>query len=121
MVNQTISNYYTKESADKQGFEAIFKTLKDTQKVYEDEADETLVKTFITSNKPYIPEDFQDVSTYSSNLKSTYFNNIDFNSTLLQSSSFIRDRVNGFIFGLSNAKDNNSYKELIQILSLIHI
>ncbi|MCC1484419.1 TlpA family protein disulfide reductase [Winogradskyella immobilis] len=116
MVNQTISNYYTKENVDKKGFDAIFKTLKDTQLVYEDEAKEALVKTFITSNKPYIPEGFQDVSTYSENLKNTYFNNIDFSNTLLQSSTFIRDRVNAFIFGLSSSSDSNSYKELIEIL-----
>lgn len=116
MVNQTISNYYTKENTDKKGFDAIFKTLKDTQLVYEDEAKETLAKTFITSNKPYIPEEFQDISTYSKNLKATYFNNIDFNNTLLQSSTFIRDRVNGFIFGLSSSTSNATYKEHIQIL-----
>jgi thiol-disulfide isomerase/thioredoxin len=116
MVNQTISNYYTKESADKKGFDAIFKTLKDTQLVYEDEAKETLAKTFITSNKPYIPESFQDLSTYSNNLKATYFSNIDFSNILLLSSSFIRDRVNGFVFGLSSSTDNNTYKEHIQIL-----
>ena len=34
MVNQTISNYYSKEHIDKEGFSSIFKVLKDTQLYY---------------------------------------------------------------------------------------
>ena len=117
MVNQTISNYYAKESKDKTAFKAIFKTLKDTQTAYEESAKDNLVAAFINSNKPYVPKSFEDVTTYSKNIEANYFSPMDFNNSLLQSSSFIRDRVDGFIFNLSDSKNNDSYKKHLDILA----
>ena len=117
MVNQTISNYFTKGDEDKAGFTSIFKTLKETQTSYEELAKDKLVNTFITSNKPYIPSTYQDISTYSKNLKSNFFKNIDFKNELLRSSSFIRDRVSDFVFGLSASSENATYIEHIDIVA----
>ena len=117
MVNQTISNYFTKGDEDKAGFASIFKTLKETQTSYEELAKEKLVKTFITSNKPYIPSAYEDITSYSKNLKSNFFENIDFENDLLRSSSFIRDRVSGFVFGLSASTKNETYIEYVDIVA----
>ncbi len=117
MVNRTISNYYTKNNTDKAGFKAIFKTLSDTQKGYEDLAKDKLVYTFITSNRPYIPSEFEDLSTYSSNLKANYLKHIDFDNMLLQSSSFLVDRVTSYVFATVQTPDNTSYKRLVDELS----
>ncbi|MEM9679172.1 MAG: TlpA disulfide reductase family protein [Bacteroidota bacterium] len=110
MVNQTISNYFRKESTDKTAFKDIFKTLKDTQTAYEDSAEGTMAKTFITSNKPYIPEDYEDISLYSEHLKANYLKPVDFNNTLLQSSTFIEDRIMAYVFGfVASPLDNEAY------------
>ena len=53
MVNQTISNYYSK-AEDEAAFKAIFKTLGDTQNAYEKIAKDMIVSTFIIANRPYI-------------------------------------------------------------------
>ncbi len=113
MINQTISNYYRKESTDQTAFNAIFKTLKDTQNAYETSAEGTLAKTFITSNKPYIPKGYEDISTYSNNLKTHYLKPVDFNNELLQSSTFIDDRIITYVFGLNVESDNEGYKKHI--------
>lgn len=117
MVNQTISNYFTKGGTDKTGFSSIFKTLKETQLSYEELSKNNLVKTFITSNKPYIPSNYEDISQYSKNIKANFFNNIDFKNELLRSSSFIRDRVSGFVFGLSASTENKTYIEHVDIVA----
>ncbi|MDH7912245.1 TlpA disulfide reductase family protein [Winogradskyella sp. SYSU M77433] len=113
MVNQTISNYYTKQGTDKAAFKAIFKTLKETQSAYEESAVGKMVLNFIKANKPYIPSDYEDISTYSKNLKSHFFKNVDFSSELLQSSTFLTDRVSGYVFNMIENPSNEDYKSLV--------
>ena len=111
MVNQTISNYYSKEKIDKEGFNSIFKVLKDTQLAYEESANGKLVSAFITANRPYIPVQYEDISTYSNNLKQHFLSQIDFSNYLLQSSSFLVDRVTGYVFNISENPSDETYKK----------
>lgn len=115
VVNQTITNFYTKGGNDKEAFNSIFKTLKETQQQYESLAEGKLVQKFIKANKPYIPSEYEDLVSYSKNLKANFFKYIDFNDSFLRSSSIISERVNGFVFGM--AKDNDGYKNHIDIIS----
>ncbi|NRA91156.1 MAG: TlpA family protein disulfide reductase [Psychroserpens sp.] len=87
------------------------KYLKDTQDGFEDASKGTLAETFIKANRPYMPENYEDLSTYSSNLKATYLDHVDFNNYLLQSSDFIIDRVLAFIFGMTADTTNEVYKK----------
>lgn len=120
MVNMTISNYYTQESKDEKAFHDIFKTLKDTQVAFEEASKGTMAATFIKANTPYIPESYEDVSTYSSNLKRTFLSNVDFSNDLLQSSDFLVDRVMAYVFGMSANTSNNTYKQDVdQVVSHI--
>lgn len=111
MVNQTISNYYTKDNSDKEGFNSIFKTLKDTQTGYEELAKGKLVSSFIRASRPYVPAQHEDISTYSKNLKAHYLNQLDFSDYLLQSSSFLTDRVTAYVFNMVNNPDDATYKQ----------
>jgi len=111
MVNQTISNYYSKENTDKEGFKSIFKVLKDTQLAYEESANGKLVSTFISANRPYIPTQYEDLSTYSKNLKRQYLKSIDFSNYLLQSSTFLVDRVTAYVFNMVQNPSDDTYKK----------
>ncbi|WP_299365151.1 thioredoxin family protein [Winogradskyella sp.] len=113
MVNQTISNYYTKDGKDKDGFQAVFKVLKDTQTAYETSAMGKLVSTFITANRPYIPSQYEDLKSYTNNLKQHYFSQIDFSNYVLQSSSFLIDRVTSYVFNMVANPTDDTYKTLI--------
>lgn len=113
MVNQTISNYYSKENNDKKGFNAIFKTLKDTQTAYEELAKDKLAFKFIKANKPYIPTQYEDISTYSKNLKQHYLSEVDFSDYLLQSSSYLTDRVTAYVFNMVADPSEATYKQHI--------
>jgi len=110
MVNRTISNYYTQESKDEKGFQDIFKALKDTQVAFEDASKGTMTSNFIKANTPYIPESYEDISTYSSNLKRTFLTHVDFSDYLLQSSDFLLDRVTAYIFRMTENATNETYK-----------
>ncbi|MCB0382963.1 MAG: hypothetical protein KDD05_06600 [Psychroserpens sp.] len=111
MINRTISNFYTQKSTDENAFHDIFKTLKDTQIAFEEASKGTLASTFIKANTPYVPESYEDVSTYSSNLKRTFLTHVDFSNYLLQSSDFLIDRVLAYIFGMSADTSNETYKK----------
>lgn len=110
MVNQTISNYYSKETTDKKGFNSIFKVLKDTQLAYEESAKDKLAASFIIANRPYIPTHYEDISTYSKNLKQQYLSQLDFSNYLLQSSSFLVDRVTAYVFNMVQNPSDATYK-----------
>ena len=115
MVNQTISNFYTQESTDKLAFKSIFKTLTETQTAFEDAAKDMMVSVFVTSNAPYIPISYEDLSTYTKNLKRSYLVGVDFGNPLLQSSDFLSDKTMGFIFGM-NLENNAAFKKHVDIL-----
>lgn len=117
MVNQTISNYYSKDQIDKEGYSSIFKVLKDTQLAYEESAKDKLVLAFITANRPYIPEQYEDISTYSKSLKTHYLNQIDFSNYLLQSSSFLVDRVSAYVFNMVQNPTDETYKQHVDDIS----
>lgn len=120
LVNIAISNFYTQESTDEKAFKDIFKTLKDTQKGFEDAAKGMMVLEFVKANRPYIPEHFEDVQTYSNNLKTTFLKHVDFNNPLLQSSEFLSDRVLAYVFGMNASLDAEVYKlQVEQLLTAI--
>ena len=116
MINRAIGNFYTQESDDKAAFKDIFKTLDETQSGFELASKGTLASTFIIANKPYIPESYEDVSTYSKNLKDTYLKSVDFSNPLLQSSEFLTDRVMAYVFGMSANATEDFYKGQIDNL-----
>ena len=116
MVNRTISNFYAQESTDKKAYLDIVKTLSDTQEAYEESSEGMLASVFIKANTPYIPNEFEDLSTYSKNLKRTYLDHVDFGNPLLQSSDFLVERVMAYVFGMSANTNNNDYKSDIDSL-----
>ena len=116
MINRTISNFYTQESTDKKAYLDIIKTMNDTQNAYEESSENMLASVFIKANTPYIPETFEDLSTYSRNLKRTYLKHVDFGNPLLQSSDFLVDRVLAYVFGMTANTTNDTYKKDVDAL-----
>lgn len=116
LINSTISKYYSEQSSDKNAFKDIFKTLKETQEGYEKASKNTMAHTFIIANKPYIPESYEDLKTYSKNLKKNYIKSIDFSNELLQSSDFLSNRAITYVFGMNEDGDKSIYKHDIDNL-----
>ncbi|RLD29297.1 MAG: TlpA family protein disulfide reductase [Bacteroidetes bacterium] len=100
LISQSIGNFFQQQSTDSLALASIFKTQRETQSNFEEAAKETIASHFIKANKPYIPEDFEDIKTYINNLKIYYFDHVDFNNEILQSSSFLIERILNYVFGM---------------------
>lgn len=118
-VNNTISNFYQSQSKNKKEFGNIFKTLSDTQNAFESDSKEMIAERFVKANKPYIPANFEDANTYAKNLKANFLKHIDFTDKVLQSSDFLVDRVNSFVFDIIANPTNQDYKTLIDELDAV--
>lgn len=119
MVNQTMGNYYANNNKDEKTFSNIVKTLNEAQLGFEDASRDKLVSAFIASSKPYIPTAYEDVSTYAKNSRTAYLKRIDFNDYLLQSSSFLKDHVESYVFDMIKTPDEETYKSLIDDLGSV--
>jgi len=101
LVSSSIGNFFRQKSKDSLALAAIFKTQRETQNAYEIEAEGTIALHFIKANEPYIPETFEDITTYIDNLKMHFFDHVDFNNETLQSSSFLIERSLNYVFGMA--------------------
>lgn len=116
-VTQSIGNYYHQESKDTLALKAIFKAQRDTQLSYEKAANGMMAVHFIKANKPYIPKKFETVATYTKNLKTHFFDAVDFNNQTLLSSNFLTEKMLNYVFGVS-ADDKSkfaNYKKNIDV------
>ena len=91
--------------------------MKDTQLAFEETSKGTMASVFIKANTPYIPTSYEDLTTYSMNLKRTFLDHVDFSDYLLQSSDFLIDRVMAYIFGISTNTTNDTFKKDIDDVS----
>ena len=116
-VTQSIGNYFRQKSKDTLALNEIFKIQRETQTSFEKAAKGTIALHFIKANKPYTPKKFEDVTTYSKNLKTHFFDAIDFNNQMLLSSNFITEKMLNYVFGVS-ADDKSkfaNYKKNIDV------
>ena len=100
MVSQSVGNFYHQQSTDSLALASIFKTQRETQVEYEKAAEGTIASEFIKANKPYIPEAFEDITSYINNLKFHFFDHVDFENETLQSSNFLEERILNYVFGM---------------------
>ncbi len=108
MVGSSINNYYSKNVKDEEGFKNVFKILADTQNEFEKATEGTLANTFIKAGSPYIPNEYEDVTTFSKNVKDNYFKHIDFGNETLQNSNFLIEATLNYVFGYSNTTSGNN-------------
>lgn len=101
LVSQSIGNFFQQQSTDTLALASIFKTQLETQTNFEEVAKGTIASHFIIANRPYIPENFEDIKTYINNLKIHFFDHVDFNNEILQSSSFLIERILNYVFGMA--------------------
>ena len=116
-VTQSISNYFRENKKDTFALNTIFKTQREAQTNYEKLAEKTIALQFIKANRPYVPQKYEDVKTYVNNLKKHYFDYVDFNNKILQSSSFLEERMNNYVFGMSShgVDETSNYKNNIDV------
>jgi len=105
LVNKSIRNYYSTGKKDKSGYSKIFNILKKTQNEFEKASDGMIANQFIKACRPYIPNELEDVATFSKNIQSNYFSNIDFGNKTLQNSNFLIKTTIDYVIGFINPKN----------------
>jgi len=106
VISQSIGGFYNSQSQDSSALVSIFNIQKETQLEYEKAAEGTIAGNFIVANRPYIPESYEDISTYIDNIKKQFFNDVNFNNEILQSSNFLIERVLNYVFGMSTNEED---------------
>jgi len=89
---------YTQPTLDTLNYKLRAQKIDSLQKAYERLSKVTLAAHFISATKPYIPSHIETVSEYISNLKTKYFEAIDFKDPVLQNSNFIIDKFLDYVF-----------------------
>ena len=117
LINSAMANFYMQHSTDKAAYNQIIQTLKNTQASYEEAASGTMVQAFITSNKPYIPERYEDLKTYFENVRIHFWEHMDFSNNLIQSSDFLTEKVFAFVFEMAPNASEAFYKSQINNLA----
>lgn len=97
-IEREIIEFYTSQKTDTIIFKALSEKLKVHQNAFEIKSESLLAHHFITSNKPYIPDNYETVQEYVAHKKITYFEKLDFNNPVLQSSVFLTDKVANYVF-----------------------
>ncbi|MBU2949813.1 TlpA family protein disulfide reductase [Tamlana agarivorans] len=118
MVIQSITNFYTSKSKDTTALNAIFKTQKETQLSFEKAAKNTIALHFIKANKPIVPTKALTATNYIAKLKAHYFDYVDFKNPILQSSSFLEEKMLSYVFGITSKDldEVENYKANIDVL-----
>jgi len=106
VISQSIGGFYNSQSQDSSALVSIFNIQKETQLEYEKASEGTIAGNFIVANRPYIPESYEDISTYIDNIKKQFFNDVNFNNEILQSSNFLIERVLNYVFGMSTNEED---------------
>ena len=100
MISQSLGKYFREQSNDSIALMNIFKTQRETQEEYENISKDMIAGHFVRANRPYIPEELEDMNTYIENIKQHYFDHVDFNDQILQSSNFLVEHTLNFVFGM---------------------
>ncbi|WP_299884744.1 TlpA disulfide reductase family protein [uncultured Lacinutrix sp.] len=117
LVNKSIRNYYGSGDTDKKGFSKIFEVLTKTQNEFESASKGMIANHFIKACKPYIPSEYEDVLTFSKNIKDNYFKNIDFGNEQLQNSNFLINNSISYVFNFVDRNNpNQSYQDNLDML-----
>ena len=88
---------YSKPTMDTLAYRRHAQKMDSLQNFYEAQSKGTIAAHFITASKPYIPTTFETTNTYISNVKAHYFEAINFQDAILQSSNFIVDKTLEYI------------------------
>lgn len=121
MISQSIGNFYRQRSQDSSALMSIFKTQRDTQNEFEKISKGTIAANFIKANRPYIPKSFESIDEYVANLKKHFFDHVNFNNEILQSSNFLIERSLNYVFGMltSDSNDLDVYKRNLDDLAAV--
>ncbi len=118
-LKNEIENLYTTTPHDKEVIQNKFKKLRILQGQYEANSTGYIAHNFIKASRTYIPKNYEDYNTYTANLKSHFFDHIDFNNIYLQTSDLLNAYTANYVLKNvdSQKNQNHSYQQNIDVLT----
>ena len=119
-VSKSISEFFRQKNTDSSVLNSYFENQRKTQKEFEKESEGSLALHFIKANNPYIPEKAVDLKSYLHNIKTHFFDHVDFNNKTLQSSNFLIERVLNYVIAIPSKNNDvaTGYKNNIDAIYL---
>lgn len=111
-IEQEILSKTQSASPDKVAINALFNDLRTAQSKAENNAD-ALTRTYMKSFQPYIPEKFENRSAFDIQRKSHYFDNMDFENSEIQASSFPLFLIKKYYYEYVTMREGQGYREAI--------
>lgn len=116
-IGQNIGKAYRQKPLDSVALWQLFDAQKTTQAQFEKQSKNLMVHEFIRANKRYVPKLIDSLDRYIANVKTHYFDAVDFHNPLLQASNFFSEHAINYVFGLgSSALTEEILKENINAL-----
>ncbi|NJB71767.1 thiol-disulfide isomerase/thioredoxin [Saonia flava] len=97
-TQQEIINCYQEGITDESVFLQLGEKLKSVQQAYEKKTEGLIAQKFIKANSPYISPKYEPIQEYIQHTKKNYFNSLDLTDPILQSSSFLTDKISNYVF-----------------------
>ena len=117
MITDAIAKFYANPTANKEDFLTLIQLQKKSQEQFETATNAKFINQFIKANRTYYPTVFEDEKTYRENIKSKYFDALDFNNINLLNSDVLVGKALSYVFTYVNFETaNQSYKENIDTL-----
>ena len=110
-AEKRLADYYTTGQKDKAKFIAIVNDLKGVQNSFETKSEGLIAHNFIKANRPYIPSQQESPEQYGLSKKEHFFDVLDFNNPILQSSGFLMDKAVTFVFLSGSSKSSGHVPE----------
>ncbi|MBM1105550.1 redoxin domain-containing protein [Aurantibacter crassamenti] len=95
---QGIINYYSEGNKNTNKYNKLNEDLLNIQNSYENKANNLLVSNLIKANRPFISTKYLTPTQYIESKKKSYFEYIDLNNSILQSSQFIKNKLVNYVF-----------------------
>lgn len=93
---------YNKPNIDSLEVLQIFDRQRLQQIQFENQSEGLIAADFIQASKRYIPKNFEPLKVYTKNVKSHYFDNVDFENDILNASNFFTEHAINYLFGFHN-------------------
>lgn len=121
-AEKRLADYYTTGQKDKAKFIAIVNDLKGVQNSFETKSEGLIAHNFIKANRPYIPSQQESPEQYSLSKKEHFFDVLDFNNPILQSSGFLMDKTIAYVYLSGSSKSlghvpEHEVKKNIEVLN----
>ena len=120
-VGQEIGEAYRNFSTDTIKLMQLFERQKEIQHQFEAQSESLMASEFIRANRRYIPAHFEPLQSYINNVKSHYFDAVDFKNKTLKSSNFFVEHATNFLFGLQGDQPTSTESLIRGVLDLNQI